>query len=217
MQIHMNTGGLADTNGYLFVDQAARKAAIIDAPQGTLEPLIDIARRDGLAVEYLLLTHGHWDHVSDHAVLTAAFPQARVLISRAEEGRLQKPGSTLFELPYEIPPRNADGYLEDGAAIVVGGLILEALATPGHAAGHVCLYCASEHVLFAGDLLMAGSVGRYDFADGDIEALKASLRRVLALPDETVVLSGHGPSTTVGREKNGNPFIRQWGLQHSAR
>ncbi len=197
----MNTGGLADTNAYLFVDEVARKAAIIDAPRDTLPPLIEIAQRDGWRVEHLLLTHGHWDHIGDHAVLTAAFPEARVWISRGEETRLRQPGSNLFELPYQIPPRQADAYLEDRAVIAVGGLALEALATPGHAAGHMCLYCAGERVLFAGDLLMAGSVGRYDFADGDLELLKASLRRILALPDETTVLSGHGPATTIGRKR----------------
>jgi hydroxyacylglutathione hydrolase len=125
---------------------------------------------------------------------------------------LQRPGSLLYELPYAIPPRNADGYIQDGEKIHVGGIVLAAMWTPGHAEGHVVFYDAVDHVLFAGDLLMAGAVGRYDFPDGNVGLLRKSLRRVMSLPDETRVLSGHGPETTIGRERKGNPYIREWGL-----
>ncbi len=209
MKIHVNTGGLAETNGYLLVDEQHKAAAIIDAPQDTTESLLEIARTHGYDVKYLLLTHGHWDHLSDHEEVTTVFPKAKVLMHKLEEPRLQNPGSSLFELPYTIPPRNADGYLADGDKVHVGSITLAVLHTPGHAEGHICFYDAEHAVLFAGDLLMAGSVGRYDLAEGNVELLKKSLKRVLLLPDATHVLSGHGPATTIGRERANNPFIRE--------
>ena len=213
MQIHMNTGGLAETNAYLVVDETAKVAALIDAPEGTTASLLALARAHQYDVRYLLLTHGHWDHTSDHKVVTDAFPNVKVLIHKLGEPKLQRPGSTRFQLPYTIEPRNADGYLEDGQKIHIGQVTLAVMHTPGHAAGHVVLYAGAHATLFAGDLLMAGGVGRYDLPDGDLEQLRNSLRRVMLLPDETRVLSGHGPETTIGRERHGNAFIRQWGLE----
>ena len=143
---------------------------------------------------------------------TVAFPEAKVWISRIEEARLKNPSGMSFQLPYEIPPRAADAFIEDGQTIRVGGIELVAMHTPGHAAGHMCLYWPAQKSLFAGDLLMAGTVGRWDLADGDLEQLKESLRKVLTLPRETKVYSGHGPATTIGRELENNAFIRSAGL-----
>jgi glyoxylase-like metal-dependent hydrolase (beta-lactamase superfamily II) len=212
MKIHINTGGLAETNAYLVVDEASKTAALIDAPENTTADLLALVKQQNLNLEYLLLTHGHWDHISDHKIVTDAFPNAKLLIHRDAEPRLQKPGSVLFELPYSIPPRDADAYIDDGQKIHIGHVVLSAMHTPGHADGHVVFYSAEHAVLFAGDLLMAGAVGRYDLEDGNIEILKKSLRRIMLLPDETRVLSGHGPGTTIGHERHNNPFIREWGL-----
>jgi len=212
MKVFTNTGGLAETNAYLVVDEATKAAAIIDAPEATTADLLAAAKQNGYDVQFLLLTHGHWDHISDHNVVTDAFPNVKVLIHKLDEPKLQRPGSLLFELPYTIFPRDADGYIEDGQKIHIGHTTLAAMHTPGHAEGHVCLYSNENAVLFAGDLLMDGSVGRYDLPDGNVNLLKKSLRRVMQLPDDTEVLSGHGPGTTIGRQRNGNPFIRQWEL-----
>lgn len=212
MKIYMNTGGLAETNSYLVVHQASKAAAIVDAPESTTESLLGIARENGFDVQYLLLTHGHWDHLSDHKVVTDAFPNAKVAMHRLEEPKLQHPGSEMFELPYAIPARDADVRLEDGDKIHMGPMTLAALHTPGHSAGHTVFYDAENGVLFSGDLLMAGGVGRYDLSEGDMETLKKSLRRVLLLPDAVRVLSGHGPATTIGHERANNSFIREHGL-----
>ncbi len=208
MKLHMNTGGLAATNGYLLADERAGAAVIIDAPQNTVNPLLNIVRHHNWRLTHLLLTHGHWDHTSDHHVVTEAFPEAKVLIHRLDEPKLLHPGSKLFQLPYTIPPRHADGYLDDGQIINVGDLQLQVIFTPGHSPGHVVLYCAQEKLLLAGDLLFAGSIGRTDLPDASTTAMKSSLQRVMELPDETSVRPGHGPATTIGEERRTNPFLQ---------
>src|SRR4051812_14682270 len=98
IKIYLNTGGLAETNAYLAVDEASKVAAIIDAPESTTATLLAIAKQHQYDVQYLLLTHGHWDHISDHEVVTGAFPNAKVLVHKLDEPKLQRPGSLLFEL-----------------------------------------------------------------------------------------------------------------------
>lgn len=216
MEIHTHTGGLAATNCYLLLDETAGKAALIDAPKDTTAPLLEICRQRKIALEYLLLTHGHWDHVSDHAAVTQAFPAAKVMIHKADEPKLEDPGSKLYPLPYSIPPRKADAYLEDNAEIRVGNIVLKVLYTPGHAIGHVAFYHdggpAGKRVLFVGDLIMAGTVGRYDLPDSDLGQLMASVKRVMALPDDTHLLSGHGPASKISAERHGNRFMHERGL-----
>lgn len=213
MEIHVNTGGPAQTNGYLLVDTQARVAALIDAPKDATAGLLEICRRESLRLEYLLLTHGHWDHISDHALVTQTFPQARILMHALDVPKLEAPSSLFWPLPYTIPPGRPDGLLDDGQEVQVGGIVLRVLHTPGHSPGHVCFHAAgAKPVLFAGDLLMAGTVGRYDLPDCSLDDLLASLRRVMTLPDATPVLSGHGPATRIGHERNGNPFLRGRGI-----
>ncbi|MCL2648655.1 MAG: MBL fold metallo-hydrolase [Phycisphaerales bacterium] len=212
MKILLNTGGLAETNSYLIVDEPTKIAAIVDAPGDTVAPHLDAAKQNGWDIQYLLLTHGHWDHLSDHKVVTDALPNTKLLMHKLEEPRLEHPGSMRFALPYTIEARKADGYLADGDTIQIGRLALTVMHTPGHAQGHLVFHCDEHKVLFTGDLIMAGAVGRYDFEDGDINLLKKALHRVMQFPDDTQILSGHGPGSTIGRERNGNPFIRRWKL-----
>ena len=208
MKISTNTGGLAATNAYLIADENTGDAAIIDAPQNTVLPLLNVAKHNGWNIRYLLLTHGHWDHTSDHKVVTDAYPDAKVLIHALDEPKLITPGSRIFTLPYKIPPRKADGYLEDGKTIRIGNLEFQIIFTPGHSPGHVVLYCPTESLLIAGDLLFAGAVGRTDLPDSDPAAMEISLQRVTQLPDNTAVRPGHGPPTTIGQEKQSNPFLQ---------
>src|SRR5690348_15965877 len=132
MKIHMNTGGLAQTNAYLLLDEPTKTAALIDAPGDTTAPLLQIAQQQGYDHKYLLLTHGHWDHPSDHQIVTTAFPHAKVLIHPLDESKLLDPVSKKFPLPYTIPPRRPDGYLNEGEHIQIGSLDFLILHTPGH-------------------------------------------------------------------------------------
>src|SRR4051812_3622053 len=111
MIVLMNTGGIAATNCFLIGDEAARVAVLFDAPDHTVAPLLDEASKRGLDIMGLWLTHGHFDHIADHAEVTQRFPSAKVLIHKLEEPKLQSPGSQMFALPFEIPPRSADGYV----------------------------------------------------------------------------------------------------------
>ena len=142
MQIIMNNGGLAATNAYLIADEVAKQAVIFDAPDNTVAPLVAEAKQRGWDVIGLWLTHGHFDHLADHAVMTAAFPKARVLMHPLDEPKLQKPKSSMFPLPFVIPPRSADAHVNDGDKLKIGSLRVEVIHTPGHAPGPPCSYLA---------------------------------------------------------------------------
>src|SRR5687767_3931170 len=141
MKILMNTGGIAVTNCFLVADEQAKQAVLFDAPDGTVAPLLDEAQKQGWDVIGLWLTHGHFDHIADHAVVTERFPKAKVLIHPLDEPKLRNPRSQMFVLPFIIPPREPDGLLEDGQKLHIGSDEFEVIYTPGHAPGHVMFYC----------------------------------------------------------------------------
>ena len=209
MQIIMNSGGIAATNSFLVADEAAKVAVIFDAPDNTVTPLLDEAAKRGWDIIGLWLTHGHFDHVADHAVVTQRFPEAQVLIHPLDEPKLQNPKSVLFPLPFTIPPRSADGHLSNGQQLKIGSLEVEVIHTPGHAPGHVMFYIPSEKTLIGGDLIIGGAVGRTDFPDCSFEALQESVRRVMRLPDDTNLLPGHGDPGTLGDERRDNLYVRE--------
>jgi glyoxylase-like metal-dependent hydrolase (beta-lactamase superfamily II) len=208
MKIIMNTGGIAATNSFLVADEVEKKAVIFDAPDHTTSPLLDAAQKEGWEIIGLWLTHGHFDHVADHQVVTSRFPSAKVLIHKLDEPKLQKPGAT-FALPIRIPPRNADAYVEDGQKLALGRYEFEVIHTPGHAPGHVMYYCASEKVLIGGDLIIAGAVGRTDLPDSSYDDLAKSIRRVMQLPRATKLMPGHGDISTLEEEEQTNPYVRE--------
>jgi glyoxylase-like metal-dependent hydrolase (beta-lactamase superfamily II) len=156
-----------------------------------------------------LLTHSHFDHVAGLAELkelTQApiyiHPEAIPMLTNA------KMAAQMWQINIpEAPP--VDKMLDDNQQVVVGELALHVLYTPGHAPGHVCFYLAEHNILFDGDVLFQQSIGRTDLPGGDYDLLLQSIRqRLLVLPDETAVLSGHGPATTIGQEKIWNPFLQ---------
>jgi glyoxylase-like metal-dependent hydrolase (beta-lactamase superfamily II) len=208
MQILMNSGGIAMTNCFLIADEDAKAAVLFDAPDHTAGELLDEVSRRGWNLVGLWLTHGHFDHLADHEVVTRRFPDAKVLIHELDEPKLQRPGSQVFALPFTIPARSADENVKDGQRLRIGKLEAEVLHTPGHSPGHVMYHIASEKVLVGGDLIIGGSVGRTDLPDSDHEQLEASIRRVMKLPAETRLLPGHGEPTTLGHERANNPFVR---------
>jgi glyoxylase-like metal-dependent hydrolase (beta-lactamase superfamily II) len=205
----MNTGGVATTNCFLVADEAAKRAVLFDAPDHTTAPLLDEAQRRGWDVIGLWLTHGHFDHVADHFEVVRRFPHAQVLVHRLDEPKLLRPNSSLsIPLPFTITPRRPDGYVEDGQKLSIGSLRVEVMHTPGHAPGHVMYHLPDEKLLVGGDLIIAGAVGRTDFADSSPAALYSSIRRVMQLPPETRLLPGHGEVGTLADELETNPYVR---------
>ena len=208
MKILSATGGIAATNAYLVADETTRKAVIFDAPDHTVAPLLDAAQKNGWEVIGLWLTHGHFDHLADHAEVTARFPKAEVRIHRLDEPKLRRPNSSFFALPFSITPRGADGYFEDNQELKLGNLRLQVLYTPGHSPGHVMFYFPQEKVLIGGDLIIMGAVGRTDLPDANHATLNASIRRVMKLPGDVRLYPGHGSPSTLREEPEQNPYVR---------
>lgn len=210
MRILMDSGGLAMTNCFLVADEVAKEAVIFDAPDHTVDRLLDEAEKNGWKVVGLWLTHGHFDHLADHPAVTRRFADAKVVIHRLEEKKLQQPNTpALFPLPFTIPGRSADVLVEDGQKLNVGGIAFEVIHTPGHSPGHVVYHCPTEKIAVGGDLIIMGAVGRTDFPDADPVTMNDSIRRVMKLPGDTKLLPGHGEISTLDEERAGNYYVQQ--------
>lgn len=193
-------------NTYLVVDDTTKKAAIIDPSIGSEEILTHIKDED-YSLEYIINTHGHLDHVFEDSYFKE-HTQAQLLIHRADAELLKTlPQQALaFGATIKAAP-SPDRLLEDGDVIELGDDRLEVIHIPGHSHGGICLY--ADGVVFVGDTLFAGSIGRFDFPGGSLKSILNGVRdRLFVLPDDTLVLPGHGPHTTIGDEKRNNPFFQ---------
>lgn len=208
MKVYSHAGGIAQTNCFLIADEKAKVAVLFDAPDHTVTPLLDEAQKQGWDIIGLWLTHGHFDHMADHAVVTQRFPNAKVLVHKLDEPKIQKPNSQ-FPLPFKIPPRSADAYVEDGQELSIGSLAVQVLHTPGHSAGHVMYHFPQEKIIVGGDLIIMGAVGRTDLPDSSYPVLQESIRRVMKLPGNTTLLPGHGDSSTLADELQTNEYVRE--------
>lgn len=204
-------------NSYLVGDADRGVAAVVD-PGGRVDDILRTAALAGVTVQLILGTHAHIDHVSGVTELAgrtgAPFwlhPEARPTLEQLPQQ------AALFGLPPLSVPQ-VDGWLQAGQVVEVGSLAFTVRDAPGHAPGHVILVGPRVEVeghegplVFCGDVIFRGSVGRVDLPGGDEATLRQSIRReILALPDDALLLSGHGPATTVGLERRQNPFLRHW-------
>jgi len=193
------TGGPVETNAHLF--ESPGGTILFDAPEGADEAFA------GKQIGLLFLTHGHFDHVADAAAIrrrhgcpVAAHALTLPMVSDPDFFRA-------WGFPIDIEPVDVTQILDEGPADLLGeGCLLHHV--PGHCPGSLCVFFPQHGVLVGGDVLFAGGIGRWDLPGGDKEALLENLRsKILPLPDAVTVLPGHGPATTIGRERTANPFL----------
>jgi glyoxylase-like metal-dependent hydrolase (beta-lactamase superfamily II) len=196
------TGGILDTNAFLLHGPAG-SSVLIDAPQGADRHFADTR------IDALLLTHGHFDHVADAAAIQRR--HGCPVYYHADSGPMVTDPEYFrnWGFALEVEPVSDGRLLAETPDCEVAGLNFAVLEVPGHCPGSLCFYFAKEGALFGGDVLFRGGIGRWDLPGGDHELLVTGIaRKILPLPDATRVYPGHGPATTVGREREANPFLR---------
>jgi glyoxylase-like metal-dependent hydrolase (beta-lactamase superfamily II) len=201
--------GPVQTNSYLVADPEARVAAVID-PAWNGASIVREAEQRGWQITDIWLTHAHFDHFGGAGgVADGVDPPPRVALHPLDQPMWRlNGGAAWFGIPAFDPGPEPTVELADGMQLLLGAFSFEVRHAPGHAPGHVMFYCARQSCLFCGDVLFEGSVGRTDLPGGEWETLLASIHsRILSLPDEVQIYPGHGPSTTVGRERTTNPFL----------
>ncbi|KKK95613.1 hypothetical protein LCGC14_2671020 [marine sediment metagenome] len=207
MKVKKVVVGIFEVNCYILWDEKDKEAIVVD-PGEEGERIIEVIRKDSLKIRSIVNTHTHIDHIGANDFLREK-TEAPLLAHSADVFLLQDAELNLSALTgkdrsFGLPDR----VLEEGDEIRVGGFSLRILHSPGHTPGSICLY--GDNKLFSGDTLFAGGIGRTDLAGGNLKELQKSIKdKILTLPDEVVVYPGHGPSTTVGKERKCNLFISQ--------
>jgi glyoxylase-like metal-dependent hydrolase (beta-lactamase superfamily II) len=197
--------GPIKTNCYLLYDVVKKEAALFDVG-GEIKELLEIIEQKELVVKYIFCTHLHFDHVLEVGEIREVFPKAKLVYHKAEEKTLRSLGP--FARMFGFKPKSlgeCDIYAKDGDRFNVGEIDLLSILSPGHTPGSLCYYFDGH--LFSGDVLFKSGIGRTDLPGGKYGILLKSIKKLYDLPDETKVYPGHGPITTIGEEKVGNPFI----------
>jgi hydroxyacylglutathione hydrolase len=204
VKILCETVGEFQENTYLVIDESTRRAVVVD-PGAEPDRLVEWIRESGATLDSVWLTHAHLDHVGAVAGVKREWPVA-VYMHPADQPTLQRApqAAAMYGVPFEPPP-DPDRALAEGDSLLVGGLTFSVMHLPGHAPGHVVFH--GNGVVLGGDVLFAGSIGRTDLPFADPRAMEESLARLCELDGDLVVYPGHGPATTIGRERASNPFL----------
>ena len=207
MRITNLPSGALQANTYLAVDEKTNEGFIVD-PGGYNKVLTKEVRDNDVKIKYIILTHGHSDHICGVNEHKAEFPDAKIVAYKDEEAMLENPNlnqSPGFGVPYST---KADILASDGDELKVGDVTLKFIHTPGHTEGGMCIYVKEAKALFSGDTLFRQSIGRTDFPGGSYKEIMDSIRKKLfLLPDDTNVFPGHMGTTSIGFEKENNPFV----------
>jgi len=200
--------GPLQCNCSVIGDEASREAMVID-PGDDVEAVLAIIRKHNLAVKQIVVTHAHIDHVGGASKLRK-LTGAPILLNQNDHALLKMIDVQASWIGMASPGKiEIDQSIAQADQLRAGALTAEVIHTPGHTEGSVCLYFPAHQKLIAGDTLCAGSIGRTDLPGGSFEKIISSLHeKILALPDETIVVPGHGPQTTIGAERESNPFLK---------
>ena len=209
MNVHVLPSGPIATNAYLLTAPELREAVLVDAPGGIWPQIEPLLAAEQCRLGEIWLTHGHWDHTQGGAEVVRA-TGARVRAHEADRLLIENPEvMEMFMIPgTRQGPLKIDLLVQPGQRWTALGETVEVRHVPGHCPGNVLFYFAAQHAAFVGDALFHSGVGRTDLPGGSMELLERSIReQIFTLPDDTVVYPGHGPETTVGAEREGNPFV----------
>ncbi len=201
--------GPLQCNCSIIGDEQTHEAMVID-PGDQIEGILEILRQEGLTLKQIVITHAHIDHVGGAMKLKAA-TGASILMNQNDYALLKMLDMQAAWVGMRPPGEvQVDEAVSQGRVLKIGEISSNVIHTPGHTEGSICLYFPEEKKLIAGDTLFAGSIGRTDLPGGSMDKIMRSLHtQVLALPDETEVVPGHGPVTTIGEERETNPFLQK--------
>jgi hydroxyacylglutathione hydrolase len=199
--------GPLQCNCSVIGDESTHEGLVID-PGDNIEDVVSIVRKHNLQIKQIVITHAHIDHVGGAMQLRAA-TGAPILLNQNDYALLKMLDAQAAWIGVAPPGKvEIDHSVAQADSIKTGSLSADVIHTPGHTEGSICLYFPAEKKLIAGDTLFAGSIGRTDLPGGSFERIIRSLHdKVLELPDDTVVIPGHGPLTTIGDERQSNPFL----------
>ncbi len=211
MEIKTIVNGKLATNSYLIYCKATRQAAVIDPAEGVSQIMTEVNKL-GLNLGLIINTHGHADHISGNKKLVEEYG-CQIAISSQDAPMLTEIDDNFaIYLGLDGQQPEPDRLLAEGDIIQIGEIKLSVIATPGHTEGGIALYDNDQGVLFSGDTLFKKSMGRVDLPGGNLDKIRASLKKLCRLPGKTIVYPGHGPSTTIDYEKEQNPYCQHGGL-----
>lgn len=197
------------TNAFVVLDPSRGECVVVDAPSEAYNWACSVAREHQCSITALLLTHGHWDHILDAWRFAEA--GVRTYGHRDDEALFAEPERMAsYAIPgVALKPVPIDQWIAGGETLELLGQRFEIRHVPGHCPGNVLVYLEAEAAAFVGDAIFAGSIGRYDLPGGNFSVLERSIReQIYTLPEASTIYPGHGPQTSVGAEKSGNPFVR---------